>query len=111
MIGGDMGGVSFSAWEAMDAALWRLLEETLSVFTWTAAAASCLGAAALSCYGIYASAGHLLGRRLGPLEIVDSLPPAGVDDRVVHREAVRGIAALESWLAQASPGSAGDDGS
>lgn len=104
-----MGSVSFSAWEAMDAALWRLLEETLSVFTWTAAAASCLGAAAFSCYGIYAAAGHLLGRRVGPPEIVDGLPPAGVDDQVVHREAVRGIAAMESWLAQASPGSAGDD--
>ena len=83
--------------------------ETPSVFAWTAAAASCLGAAALSCYGIYAAAGHLLGRRLGPTELVDSLPPSGVDDQVVHREAVRGIAALESWLAQASPGSVGDD--
>lgn len=90
----------------MDAALWRLLEDVLAVFTWTAAAASCLGAVALCCYGIYAAAGHVFRRRP---ESVDRFPGAGVDDEVVHREAVRGIAAMESWLAEASPGPTGVD--
>lgn len=104
-----MGGVSFSAWAALDAELWRLLEETLSVVTWTLAAASCLGAAALSFYGIRAAAEHLRGCAGGRPEAVDVLLPTRVDDEAVHREAVRGIAAMESWLAQASPESARDD--
>ena len=104
-----MGGASVSAWDATGVALSRLLQEALPSFTWTVVAAFCVGGVAFSCYGIYAAARHLVHARLGQSQHVDGSPAPGLDEELVRREAARGIAALESWLAQASPGSTGGD--
>lgn len=99
-------GASVSAWEATGGALSRLLEEALPAFAWMMFAAFCL---ALACYGICAAGRYLVHAVLGVPEPVDGSPAPRLDDGLVHCEAARGIAALESWLAQASPGSTGGD--
>ena len=102
-------GASVVAWEATGEALSRLLEEALPAFTWTLVAAFCMGGVAVSCYGLYAAGRHLLHGAPGRSGPGDGSPAPRFDDELVHREAARGIAALESWLGQSSPGSTGGD--
>jgi len=102
-------GASVGAWQGTWIALSRLLEEALLAFTWTVLAAFCVGGVALSCYGLYAAGRHLLHAAPGRPGPVDGSPAPRFDDELVQREAARGIAALESWLGQSSPGSTGGD--
>jgi hypothetical protein len=104
-----MGGASVSAWDAMGVALSRLLQEALPSFTWMVVAAGCVSGVAIACFGIYVAARRLVHARPGRPEPVDGVPAPGFDEELVDREVARGIAALESWLAQASPWERGDD--
>lgn len=104
-----MGGASVSGWDATGVALSRLLQEALPSFTWMVVAAFCVGAVAISCFGIYVAARRLVHPHVGRPEPVDGAPALGLDEELVDREAARGIAALESWLAQASPWPTGED--